>query len=271
MVMRSVLFFNFVPVKIVRANFQDPRLPCDFVKQNCLLCADVTGNIIPVWQYKTNRTKNDCRQQYPAERNMLQYFISEGKYIQLGRFTCNICWNITVFKRALQHPLRTGSTTMTLTYTKSHKISRQNLQFAQIFIQNFPLCLTGLHEKRPKSPRHAPSSEPRPFPRPSRQLAPQRPQKRKKAARFLLPPPSFQQLALLLLPDQRKTAPKGLHGEVRFAENELVDNFRRKQRQPGRLRYHAGVDADGFRQRLDVGVSPVVDQRLPMIVRKKSN
>ena len=153
---------------------------------------------------------------------------------------------------------------MTLIYTKSHKISRQNLQFAQIFIQNFPLCLTGLHEKRPKSPRHAPSSEPRPFPHPSRQLAPQRPQKRKKAARFLLPPPSFQQLALLLLPDQRKTAPKGLHGEVRFAENELVDNFRRKQRQPGRLRYHAGVDADGFRQRLDVGVSPVVNQRLPV-------
>ena len=53
---------------------------------------------------------------------------------------------------------------------------------------------------------------------------------------------------------------KGLHGEVRFAENELVDDFRRKQRQSRRLRYHAGVDDDGFRLRLDVGVSPVVDQ-----------
>lgn len=58
--------------------------------------------------------------------------------------------------------------------------------------------------------------------------------------------------------------PKGLHGEVRFAENELVDDFRRKQRQPDSLRHHAGINADGFRQRLDVGVSPIVDQRLPV-------
>lgn len=85
-----------------------------------------------------------------------------------------------------------------------------------------------------------------------------------KGGRILLPPPSLQQLALLLLPDHRETVPKGLHGEVRFAENELVDDFRRKQRQPGRLRHHAGIDADGFRQRLDVGVSPIVDQRLPV-------
>ena len=77
-------------------------------------------------------------------------------------------------------------------------------------------------------------------------------------------PTSLQQLALLLLPDQRETAPQGLHGEVRFAENELVDDFRRKQRQPGCLRHHAGIDTDGFRQHLDVGVGPIVDQRLPV-------
>jgi len=77
-------------------------------------------------------------------------------------------------------------------------------------------------------------------------------------------PPSLQQLTLLLLPDQRETVPKGLHGEVRFAENEFVDDFRREQRQAGRPRHHAGINSDGFRQRLDVGISPAVDQRLPV-------
>ena len=81
------------------------------------------------------------------------------------------------------------------------------------------------------------------------------------AARWGLSP---QQLTLLLFPDQRETAPQGLHGEIRFAEDELVDDCRREQRQPGRLRHHAGINADGLRQRLDVGVSPVVDQRLPV-------
>ena len=71
---------------------------------------------------------------------------------------------------------------------------------------------------------------------------------------------SPQQLSLLLFPDQRKTAPQGLHGEVRFAEDELADDCRREQRQSRRLRHYAGIDADGFRQCLDVGVSPVVDQ-----------
>ena len=43
-------------------------------------------------------------------------------------------------------------------------------------------------------------------------------------------------------PNQRGTAPKSLHGEVRFAEDVLVDDCRREQRQPGRLR---GLNING--------------------------
>ena len=41
---------------------------------------------------------------------------------------------------------------MYIAYTKSHKNSRQNLQLAQIFIQIFPLCRTGLHGSPSESP-----------------------------------------------------------------------------------------------------------------------
>ena len=132
----------------------------------------------------------------------------------------------------------------------------------------FPSNRSRLHRSRMELPTtgpflHVPVRFPALFP-PLPQTGATAAPETQKGGRILLPPPSLQQLALLLLPDHRETVPKGLHGEVRFAENELVDDFRRKQRQPGRLRHHAGIDADGFRQRLDVGVSPIVDQRLPV-------